>query len=109
MSPLHVGYTRESRAEGFSAGISPPLPPPPYGSGPWRRSTVLGRPNPESPANRGLLAEDRTAGHSPPGRASDRRGKGGVHSREGHSRGLSAPSCCKVQPPGLGRMVPGRP
>lgn len=35
-------------------------------------------------------------------------GRGGVHSREGHSPELSASSCCEVQRRGLGRVVPGR-
>lgn len=83
-------------------------PHPPYGSGRWR-STVLGRQNTEPPENRGPLAEDPTSGPSPLRRARDRRGKGGVHSRGGHSRGLPARSCCKVLPPGLGRMVSGHP
>lgn len=73
-SPPALGYTRASGAEGLGARRSLPTPPPPaplMAQGPGA-ARVVGRSNPESPANRGPLAEDLVVRYPLPGRAGDR-------------------------------------
>lgn len=94
--------------KGWVLGSSHPPPSSPYGSGPWR-STVLGRSNPESPANRGPLAEDPVVHYRLSGQAAELRCVG-AYARvgvtpAGSGAGPAAKSCLGA----WGTMIPDRP